>query len=150
MLGLVGMLSDLNIALHNSVTQILKQPVFLLEHKLLPEIWNKLKKDPEAVLPILIHEVKLNEHNQLEVNLTEKGHGATGQFDEQFKSVVVEWLNEQGYTPDPDPNHQDQFIHSNSKETLTRTAFEALKNDEVHGLDQFLTASSELQFQPKM
>jgi hypothetical protein len=154
MLGLVAMLVEWNKALNNTVTEFLMKPKFLMQHKLLPDLWDKIKSpftsDPAVILPTLVHEVKLNDKNALEVNLTAKGRepGAPS-FDDQFKRVVVEWLKEQGYRANPDPDHGDQFVDSKG-DVLTPAAFDSLKNDPDHGLDHFLKETSELQFRPGM
>jgi hypothetical protein len=153
MLGLVAMLVEWNKAINNSVTEFAMTPKFVIQHQLLPEVWKKIsspfQSEPEAVLPVLIHEVKMSDKNALEVNLTLKGREATTTFDDQFKRVVGEWLREQGYRPDPNPANKDQFVDSKG-EVLTSAAFETLKKDPDHGLEHFLNETSELQFQPRM
>lgn len=153
MLACVAILIELNLALHNAITELSKPIFFSLRHKLLPEVLDKIKStftsDPEAVIPTLLHGVQLNDKNALEVSLTAEGKipGALS-FDEQFKRVVVEWLKEQGYTPNPDPENSDQFVNS-AGEVLVPEVFNELKNDPEHGIDHFLRETTALQFRPR-
>lgn len=150
MLGLVALLCELNKAVDNSTKELMKSTMLSLQYKILPAIWDQIsphKNNYDIVLPKLLHEVKLDDKNVLKVNLTVKNGSSPNELDTHFKLIVIEWLENRGYIPHPDPAKNDQFVNAETGETLTKEIFEDLKKHPVNGLEQFLTKVSDLEFE---
>ena len=145
MMSLVAMLQSLVQAGSNDMYEHVWMP---LGFKLTEALRTSITRNPTAdqVIPVLVHEAKLNDKHCLEVNLTmdNASDGDVG-LNDIFKNVVESWLVEQGYEPTKDGT----FINTSGK-ALESAEFEQLKNDPEHGLSSFLDTNSELQYRSSM
>ena len=152
MLGLLNLYASLNRAIAHSLNANIYTPVARLpvDYGILPlydKISELLKSGPEVVLPALQHQVEFTEDNKLKIApLTRSDKGTeTGLLDKLFAKGIHMWLENAGYTPDPD--NQGQFVDVHGA-VLTKDQFDTLKADPDQGLDHFLTNYSEVQFRP--
>jgi hypothetical protein len=130
-LGLVSIMGELNKAMNNTVTEgsmhLMHQLPALGIPTLKDTIASIIGDDPEYVIPAFMHEASINEKMELEASLTENKSKADTGFDDHFRAVIVEWLAEHGYTPDP--GNPKGFIGKDNK-PLTNAGFQKLKQEE--------------------
>jgi hypothetical protein len=116
--------------------------VYPLRDKFLDHI----RGDPTIDLPTLVHDVNMSDDNKLNVgDIKLDGSTPDREVNRSFETLVNLWLASEGYELAPDDTYVTADAH---KTVLTKDAFEALKNDEEHGLDTFLESNVDLQFRP--
>jgi len=150
--GLLTMYSFLNKAIEQSMKETVYSPASKLLHDkaLFPlsnMIREKLTGNPEIDLPTLHHCVHFTDNKLVIDPLTRSDRGNdTGALDALFKVGVHEWLEENGYNPDP--ANEDQFLDNNGA-VLTQDMFDNLQNDPDKSLHRFLSQGSKLSFTPR-
>lgn len=123
-----------------------------------------LKGDPKVNLPLLIHQASLTDDNKLNLGLSRSDGVAQMSMDDKdqnriknsFDSLVNLWLLENGFSPKEAGPGEDKdavkglYVRTGTDEIMTKAEFTALKDDEEHGLAQFLEADTALRFQAKL
>lgn len=134
--------------------------ILLPAHKGLRALFNKFTltdpSKPEVVLPLLVHNVDMNEDNELKIAPLVSEDGSSSGLDEEnkefndsiqdcFTKGVEAWLKEgHGYTR---IDGTQKFKNADGTE-LTKEEFEKLKNHEENGLDAYLSGKFDLSFKP--
>jgi hypothetical protein len=97
--------------------------------------------DKPIELPSLAHHISFTNDNKLQIDdLVRSDAGELGDaFQKLFKKGVHKWLEEKGYTPDP--NDETKFVDSRGRE-LTKDKFDDIKES----FAEFLSESSDLTF----
>lgn len=116
-----------------------------------------LKGDPKVDLPLLIHKTTLTDDNKLDLGLSSSdANEMSEELKRSFEMLVDLWLVDNGYSAKEAGPGEDKeavkgiYVKSGTDEVLTKDAFVKLKEDEEHGLDQFLNADTKLRFQSKL
>lgn len=154
-LSLVGAQHKLAIAMFNT----LDQHVYLNASFAIRGLINEKLRKPAAEvadvdvgkeqIPVIMHNVTLNDKGELEISLSQYDHVPMGdEFNEVFKDVIKDWLKEQGYTPGVNQAEAHCFFDSTGKK-LDQATFDALKNDKGNGFQAYLEANSELAYSPR-
>ncbi len=171
MMSLWSLYSTLFDALSNSLAVIaspyttqakqLLRDQFLVPFK--DKLVDKLLGNPRVDLPALIHDVSLNDQNQLVIGDLERSDKAneglinrketvelveekTANLNQGFKTLVALWLKEHDYEPGADGT----FVKTTGdRGVLTKAAFETLRDDPEDGLGKFLGVETELQYRPR-
>ncbi|MBN9229740.1 MAG: hypothetical protein BGO90_03695 [Legionella sp. 40-6] len=125
------------------------------------KIVDKLRGDPRINIPTLVHDVSMNENNQIQIggfktaskgedfNLVNADNKEIDSLKDEFDTVVKLWLNTNHYIKMNDGTYVNYDTNSpDYNQVLTKQKFEELKNNPEHGLDHFLETNSELKFSP--
>lgn len=121
------------------------------------KIRDKMNSNPEVELPKLVHNVNfkdgkltidplISEKDGKPMPTTDKYAQPTNALNAFFRKGVESWLEENGYKPDP----SDNGVFKNGSTVLTEEAFKTLKDDPAHGLAEFLSRNSDLEYTAKL
>lgn len=165
MMNLLTTLGMMTQAIDGELEKNLRIPIksLVVDSILLGTIKDAFIKAPaEITLPSLQHHVNFTDDNKLKIDpivrsdrVEHKGGNtpeeqqlaqATQDVQDAFDKVVVKWLQDSGYKPHP--TEKGQFVNEVTGKTLDKAGFEALKDDPVTGLQNFLSETTDLSFTP--
>lgn len=163
MIALLQMLAPMVKAMDASLSVQIRQPLkgALVDNLLLGVIYDRglvgavngvkhlVSGDKPIELPALIHKVTFTDDNKLQVDKLVRADnpGEMATLDVLFKKGVVQWLEDNGYTPDP--TDEDKYVDRQGHQ-LTQADFERLKNDPVDGFANYLEEEApDLTFSPR-
>lgn len=151
MMGLLTLYAALVDALHQSVDESIWAPLQIIAknyalYPLADAIRNKFTGDPKVDLPTLIHNVHLNENNELVIDplVRSDGNEKSDPLQALFEKGISIWLKDMGYKPDS--SNPKKFVNAEG-ETLSLNIFKKLKNDPDKGLSAVLNINKDLKFE---
>lgn len=138
MMSLLALCSALVDAGNQTLHETISPVTTPLKHSIKNYIWDtkdyildKLRGDPRVVLPTLIHDVKINDDNKLELSLQRDDKEANmGGLNNSFRTLITLWLDQHGY--EAHPEHEGVYVNKESREPLTSQQFRELKDASLH------------------
>jgi hypothetical protein len=148
MLALLGSFAKLAEAMHCSLEAEVKKP----GRDLVSTFFSRPPSPPDLkilgkiALPILMHNVTLNDTNGLVVQLAKDNIPMKEEFNKLFTGLVEHWLGEHGYKSGTTPETENQFFTEDGTK-LTQTKMKELQNDSRTSLQSFLEENSSLTYE---
>lgn len=140
---------------------VIKNALVEFAHTGKDKIVDKLRGDPRINIPTLVHDVSMDENNQLQIggfktankgtdfNVLNEKQEEVASLKNEFDTLVKLWLNTNHYMKMNDGTYVNNDADSpDYNKVLTKEKFEELKNDAEHGLNHFLETNSDVRFSP--